>query len=461
MALGSGLIGMGNAPGKRRKEEDEILAMAMGPRREMPKEEADINTGRFAADTPFKPLYQPGDKAAMNHAKNREGREVKRGEEGYRTREFEYELDKDPLWQQYISSARRNGQNAMTDTMAKVASQTGGIAGSYAVSAGAGAYNDYMQRANDVIPELEQIAYQKYQDELQRDLAIKEMDDAKRLEKAEYNAAISKGQRVGASNLSDDERRAIYLSGNSWIDGDKIYTPEGELSYNNPMLDSIISGFQKGGGISSAEENYIRELGYWIDDKGDIVSPDGTTYSAPRASVDELLYRYMAGGELSPEEKAYLMNSGYEWRNGSLYLGDEEVARPLVEDNTGEGTQGGINTPPYPKTPSVDEPVDEPIEDKPPEESKGATPTTIPEAVKSAASALGNATKPPKIEPPKKPENKGTDEIEGTVETMLLVGKGADALNYLETQVENKKITEDDYANIIAKFGFNAFGLEA
>ena len=228
MALGSGLIGMGNAPGKRRKEEDEILAMGMGPRREMPKEEADINTGRFAADTPFKPLYQPGDKAAMNHAKNREAREVKRGEEGYRTREFEYELDKDPLWQQYISSARRNGQNAMTDTMAKVASQTGGIAGSYAVSAGAGAYNDYMQRANDVIPELEQIAYQKYQDDLARDREIYEMDESKIIEKAQYNATMHGHQNYGRP-LTDDEKMLIWANGG-------YVTPDGDVIDANGNL---------------------------------------------------------------------------------------------------------------------------------------------------------------------------------------------------------------------------------
>ena len=123
---------------EKKKRNEEILDQGRGPLREMPVE-TPKKSGRFGD---FKPFDEP-DKAANMHSQNKN----QRGEESFRTREFSYNVEDDPLYQQYMKTARRNGQNAMTDTIARTAAQTGGIAGSYAVAAGANAYNDYMQEA--------------------------------------------------------------------------------------------------------------------------------------------------------------------------------------------------------------------------------------------------------------------------------------------------------------------------
>ena len=74
---------------------------------------------------------------------------------------FTYDADKDKLFSQYKNSYEKSGRTAMRDTMGNAASLTGGYGNSYAVTAGQQAYNSYMSKLNDKIPELEQRAYER------------------------------------------------------------------------------------------------------------------------------------------------------------------------------------------------------------------------------------------------------------------------------------------------------------
>lgn len=250
-----------------------------------------------------------------NYSKPKE----KTAEERFRTREFEYDLESDPLWQQYITSAKRNGQNAMTDTMAKVASQTGGIAGSYAVAAGAGAYNDYMQRANDVIPELEQIAYQKYQDDLARDREIYKMDEAKRLENAQYNATMSTHQNYGKP-LTDEEKMLIYANrGYVTPDGD-VVDANGNLIKRGTKYDEEVAAAK-----AKTEAKTIKEA----SDK-----------------ANNAIANYMLGNDLKAEDILMLADLGYNYANGILYdpFGNvvEQSYKKAEEEKTSSGKKTDI-----------------------------------------------------------------------------------------------------------------------
>ena len=79
---------------------------------------------------------------------------------------FSYDAEKDPLYGLYKQSYTRNGQRAMQDTLGQVSARTGGLASSYAESAAQQTYNNYMAALADKIPELQQLAYSMYQDEL-------------------------------------------------------------------------------------------------------------------------------------------------------------------------------------------------------------------------------------------------------------------------------------------------------
>lgn len=78
--------------------------------------------------------------------------------------DFSYDFNADPLYQQYKDQYMRGGQRAMQDTMAEAATLTGGYGNSYASGAGNLAYHQYLTGLNDVIPELQRQAYQRYQD---------------------------------------------------------------------------------------------------------------------------------------------------------------------------------------------------------------------------------------------------------------------------------------------------------
>ena len=59
----------------------------------------------------------------------------------------------------------------MQDTLAQVSARTGGLASSYAESAAQQTYNNYMAQLADKVPELYQLAYSMYMDELGQDRA--------------------------------------------------------------------------------------------------------------------------------------------------------------------------------------------------------------------------------------------------------------------------------------------------
>lgn len=82
---------------------------------------------------------------------------------------FSYDAASDPLYQQYAQQYGDAGRRAMQDTLAQISARTGGLASSYAGSASQQAYNQYMARLADKVPELQQLAYSMYNDELDRD----------------------------------------------------------------------------------------------------------------------------------------------------------------------------------------------------------------------------------------------------------------------------------------------------
>ena len=74
---------------------------------------------------------------------------------------FTYDVNADPLYQQYKDSYMHNGRLAMMDTTAQMSGLTGGYGNSYAASAGNQAYQGYLTQLNNVIPELYEAAYNR------------------------------------------------------------------------------------------------------------------------------------------------------------------------------------------------------------------------------------------------------------------------------------------------------------
>lgn len=78
---------------------------------------------------------------------------------------FDFNINTDKLYSQYADMYKKQGEAAMRDTVAESASKTGGYGSSYGVTAGAQAYQSYLDKLNEIVPELEQRAYDRYTDE--------------------------------------------------------------------------------------------------------------------------------------------------------------------------------------------------------------------------------------------------------------------------------------------------------
>ena len=75
---------------------------------------------------------------------------------------FKYDVNSDALYQQLAAQYQQQGKMAMEDTMGQAAAMTGGYGNSYAVSAGNQAYQGYLQKLNDMVPELHDAALARY-----------------------------------------------------------------------------------------------------------------------------------------------------------------------------------------------------------------------------------------------------------------------------------------------------------
>ena len=74
---------------------------------------------------------------------------------------FSYDVANDPLYQQYAQMYQREGDRAMKETLAEAAAGAGGM-NTYAITAAQQANNYYNSQLNDRIPELYQLAYNMY-----------------------------------------------------------------------------------------------------------------------------------------------------------------------------------------------------------------------------------------------------------------------------------------------------------
>jgi hypothetical protein len=97
---------------------------------------------------------------------------------------FTYDPNTDAAYQAAAKKYERLGDRAMQNTLADYASQTGGMASSYAVSAASQAQNDYNQQLADLIPSLMDVAYNRYKSEY--DMNNSALSQLQSLENAAY-----------------------------------------------------------------------------------------------------------------------------------------------------------------------------------------------------------------------------------------------------------------------------------
>lgn len=126
---------------------------------------------------------------------------------------FSYNFNEDAMYQLYKDQYAQQGRAAMQDTMGQAAALTGGYGSSYSQAAGQQAYQNYLQQANNLIPELRAQAYQEYQAEGQELLnKYNVTNNAYNNEYAQYRNEVGDWQtdRGFAQSTYADERNFDY-----------------------------------------------------------------------------------------------------------------------------------------------------------------------------------------------------------------------------------------------------------
>ncbi len=124
-------------------------------------------------------------------------------------KEFSYDPESDPVFLAYRNKYQMEGERAGRESAANMAALTGGYASSAAVTAGAQARQYYAKQLTDVIPELAQMAFDRYVEKYQADLGLAEQ--MIRLYDTAYDNALSANQEqmgnvnaVAKSNVERD-----------------------------------------------------------------------------------------------------------------------------------------------------------------------------------------------------------------------------------------------------------------
>lgn len=148
-------------------------------------------------------------------------------------KEFSYDFNADPLYQQYKDQYTQLGNQAMMNTVANAATMSGGYGNSYGVTAGAQANQAYLQQLNNVIPELYNAALQKY------DMDTQNM----------YN-------QFSALGSQEDREYGKYR--------DTVSDYQTDRGYYNDKFNSAVSNDQYVSGYNQTEEQNEREYQMWL-----------------------------------------------------------------------------------------------------------------------------------------------------------------------------------------------------
>jgi hypothetical protein len=134
-------------------------------------------------------------------------------------KDFNYNVENDNIYKQYAEQFARQGQSAGERSLAGAAALTGGMPSSFAVAANAQAQQAYAKKTADMIPVLEQNAYNRYlgernfsyQDYLNQYNA--EVDRAKSMYDADWRSTNFNYQDyLNKYNADVDRARAAYDS---------------------------------------------------------------------------------------------------------------------------------------------------------------------------------------------------------------------------------------------------------
>ena len=195
-------------------------------------------------------------------------------------KDFSYDLNADALYQQYAQQYAQQGKLAMMDTMGQAAAMTGGYGSSYGQAVGQQAYQAYLQKLNEVVPELYGMALDQYnqegQDMLNQYALLAGQDEADygryRDEVSDYYAQLQQMQ-----DSYYDERDFDYGK----------YADERDFAYGEFSDDRAYDYQQERDQVADEQwqKEYEESVRRWNQENG--VSSGGATGGNPTSNPDD------------------------------------------------------------------------------------------------------------------------------------------------------------------------------
>lgn len=144
-------------------------------------------------------------------------------------KKFSYDLNGDALYQQYKDLYKNQGRLASADVIGQASAMTGGYGNSYAATVGNQAYQSYLQNLNNIVPELYQLAMDRYNlegEQLNNKYNLLATDRANALEEHEmgYNKLLTE------RDYTSNEYNAAY---NRDYNSQKDYADTNNTNYWN------------------------------------------------------------------------------------------------------------------------------------------------------------------------------------------------------------------------------------
>lgn len=240
---------------------------------------------------------------------------------------FNYDASADPLYQQYKELYTQQGKAAMQDTMGQAAALTGGYGSSYSQSVGQQQYDAYLQKLNEVVPELYGQAYEMYRnegDDLRNQYQMYLNRDAQDYER--YQNALAQYQ-AAQDNASQQIMAMLEMGAN----------PSDGLISRSSLSDEYIAALRNyyaqqaasasSSGLGSGNRQYSSTKDYKVNSDGSISVKKVRQFNF---DPDEGIYTWNGKSYNSTSALIAAMN------DTELTDEDEEIIRRKFKEQTGK-----------------------------------------------------------------------------------------------------------------------------
>ena len=169
---------------------------------------------------------------------------------------FEYNAADDQMWQQYLDKYQQGGKLAMKSSMGQAAALTGGYGSSYAQAVGQQTFDSYMQDAADILPTLEQQAWERYNTE--GDRLAQQLGILQDKENTEYSRYVYDKEWAYQQEMANRENLQNMIASTG-------YTPTAEELAAAGMTEAEAQALRQG--LVAGDPDYAYRMGL-IDGEG-------------------------------------------------------------------------------------------------------------------------------------------------------------------------------------------------